>query len=103
MITERRVFQAKIGEATAVVAKLREAQPMLAKFGYKVGRIYTDYYSGQADRVVWEIDHDSLRNLESLEHELSKDAELLKVFEDWFASLKVLIEGAEVELWRKET
>ncbi len=102
MITERRVFQAKIGEATAVVAKLREAQPMLAKFGYKVGRIYTDYYSGQADRVVWEIDHESLGNLESLEQGLSKDAELLKAFEDWFAGLKMLIDGATVELWRQE-
>ncbi len=102
MITERRVFQAKTGEATAVVAKVKEAQPMLEKVGYKVGRIYTDFYSGQADRVVWELEHESLGNLENLEQGLSKDAELLKVFEDWFAGLKMLINGATVELWRQE-
>ena len=102
MITQRRIFQAKTGEAAAVVAKLKEAQPMMGKLGYKIGRIYTDFYSGQADRVVWEFDHESLSNLGNLEQELSKDAELLKVFEDWFAGLKMLINGATVELWRQE-
>ena len=75
---------------------------MLEKLGYKVGRIYTDFYSGRSDRVVWEFDHKDLSGLENLAQGLSKDAELLKVFEDWFAGLKMVIEGAEVELWRKE-
>lgn len=103
MITERRVFQAKTGEAAAVVAKLKEAQPLLEKLGYRVSRIYTDYYSGQADRVVWEFDHESLGNLENLEQGLSKDAGLLKIFKDWFTGLKALIKGAEMELWRRES
>lgn len=102
MVTERRVFKVKIGEAAAVVAKLKEAQPMLGKLGYLAGRIYTDYYSGQADRVVWEFDHESLNGLENLEQGLSQDAELLKVFESWFAALKPLIQGATVELWHRE-
>ncbi len=103
MITERRIFQAKTGEATAVVAKCKEAQPMLEKLSYSVGRIYTDFYSGRSDRVVWEFDHESLGGLESLEKGLAKDSELVKAFSNWFTGLKSLIEGAEVELWRKET
>lgn len=103
MITERRIFQAKTGEASAVVAKCEEAQPMLEKLGYGTGRIYTDFYSGRSDRVVWEFDHESLGNLENLENGLAKDSELAKAFNGWFTGLKSLIEGAEVELWRKET
>lgn len=102
MITERRVFQAKIGEAVAVVASLKEAQPILGKLGYPAGRIYTDFYSGQADRVVWEFDHESLKGLENLEQGLSQNAELRKVFESWFEGLKSLIQGATVELWHRE-
>ena len=103
MITERRVFQAKTGEAAAVVAKLKEGQPMLEKLGYLAGRIYTDFYSGRSDRVVWEFDHENLSDLENLERGLPQDPELLKVFENWFGGLKSVIEGAEVELWRRET
>jgi hypothetical protein len=103
MITERRIFQARIGEAGAVVAKCKEAQPMLGKLGYGTGRIYTDFYSGRTDRVVWEFDHDNLGSLENLEHGLAKDTELVKAFSSWFTGLRGLIEGAEVELWRKET
>ncbi len=102
MIIERRVFQAKTGEAPAVVAKLKEAKPMLEKLGYTVGRIYTDYYSGRSDRVVWEFDHKELSDLENLEQGLSQNAELVKVFENWFEGLKSVIEGAIVELWRQE-
>jgi hypothetical protein len=102
MITERRIFQAKTGEAGDVVAKCKEAQPLLAKLGYSTGRIYTDFYSGRTDRVVWEFDHENLGNLESLEQGLDKDAELVKTFNSWFSGLKAVIEGAEVELWRRE-
>jgi len=102
MITERRIFQAKTGEAMAVVAKCKEAQPMLEKLGYGTGRIYTDFYCGRSDRVVWEFDHEGLGSLENLENGLAKDSELVKAFNSWFTGLKSLIEGAEVELWRKE-
>jgi hypothetical protein len=102
MITERRVFQAKTGEAGTVVAKCKEAGPMLKRLGYGNGRIYTDFYSGQTDRVVWEFDHESLAGLESLEQGLAKDAELVKAFDSWFSGLKGLIKGGEVELWRRE-
>ena len=102
MITERRIFQVKTGEAGAVVAKLKEAKPILEKLGSPVSRIYTDFYSGHTDRVVWEFEHDSLGKLESLEREMSQDDKFLKVYENWFKGLQSVIEGATVELWRRE-
>ncbi len=101
MITERRIFQAKTGEAAAVVARIKEAQPIIEKLGSPASRIYTDFYSGRTDRVVWEFDHESLSRLESLEQEMAKDKEFLKVYENWFAGLKPLLEGAKVELWHR--
>ena len=102
MITERRIFQAKTGEAAAVLAKLKEAQPILDKLGNPISRIYTDFYSGPTDRVVWELDHQNLGRLESFEQEISQSAESLKFFEGRFEGLAQLIEGAAPELWRPE-
>jgi hypothetical protein len=103
MITERRIFQAKTGEAGAVVAKCKEAQALLERLGYSTGRIYTDFYSGRTDRVAWEFDHEGIASLENLDQGLAKDAELAKDFNNWFTGLKLLIENAEVGLWHKET
>ncbi len=102
MITERRTFQAKPGAAGAVLAKLKEAKPILEKYGNPVSRVYTDFYSGATDRVVWEIDHETISALETFEQEVAKDAETLKFFESWFQGLSEAIEGASVELWRRE-
>ncbi len=102
MITERRTFQAKPGAAGAVLAKMKEAKPILAKLGNPVSRVYTDFYSGRTDRVVWELDLETVSALESFEQEVAKDAEALGFFESWFQGLSELIEGASVELWRRE-
>lgn len=102
MITQRRVFQAKPGASAAVVAKMKEFQTVFEKHGGPPGRIYTDLYSGRADQVVWEFDTDSLGSLESLFWAASQNAEYQKAYERWFEGLKVLIEGATVELWNRE-
>jgi hypothetical protein len=47
---------------------------MLEKLGYSTGRIYTDFYSGRTDRVVWEFDHESLGSLENLEQGLARES-----------------------------
>ncbi len=98
MITQRRVFQAKLGAAGAVVAKMKEFQPILEKHGGLGSRIYTDLYSGDTDRVVWEFDIESLAKLESFDREGSQDP----AFGKWFEGLKPLIKGATVELWTRE-
>ena len=103
MITQRRVFQAKPGAAAAVVTKMKEFQGTFEKHGGPSCRIYTDLFSGDMDRVVWEFDIESLGKLESLFWAASQNAEYLKAYEDWYESLKPLIEGANVELWNRET
>ena len=102
MITQRRVFQAKPGAAGTVVAKMKEFQPILEKLGGSTYHIYTDLYSGQTDRIVWEFDTESLAKLESIDWEISQDNEVRKAFESWYEGLKSVIEGATVELWRRE-
>ena len=52
MITQRRVFQAKVGESGQVVAKMKEFQPSFKKYGGLTTRIYTDLFSGNTDRIV---------------------------------------------------
>ena len=102
MITQRRVFQAKPGSAAAVVAKMKDFQPILEKAGGTGGRIYTDLYSGHTDRVVWEFDVEGLGKLENFDRQVSQSSELQKAFESWYEGLRPLIEGATVELWTRE-
>ncbi len=102
MITQRRVFQAKTGAAGAVVTKMKEFQRIWEKHGGPACRIYTDLYSGQTDRIVWEYDVENLAKLESLNWDVTQSDELRKAFESWYEGLKPLIDGAAVELWTRE-
>jgi len=102
MITQRRVFQSKIGQAGQVVAKMKEFQPFFEKHGGPTSRIYTDLLSGNTDRIVWEFDTENLSSLESIFWTAGKDPDYQKAYESWFEGLKPLIEGASVELWNRE-
>ena len=102
MITQRRVFQAKPGAAGAVVAKMKEFQPIFESQGGPACRIYTDLLSGPTDRVVWEFQIENLTALENLFWAASQNAEYLKAYEEWYQGLTPLIEGATVELWNQE-
>jgi hypothetical protein len=102
MIIQRRVFQAKPGKAADVVAKMKAFQAIFAKQGGPACRIYTDLFSGNTDRVVWEFDVESLSGLENLFWAASQNAEYVKAYEEWYEGLKPLIEGATVELWNRE-
>ncbi len=81
MVTQRRVFQAKPGQSGAVVAKMKEFQPILERQGDPTPRIYTDLLSGNTDRVVWEFDIESLSALENLCREASQDEEYSRTYE----------------------
>ncbi len=102
MITQRRMFQAKPGAAAAVVTKMKEFQSIWEKYGGPECRIYTDFYSGHTDRVVWEFDIESMGKIESLDWEMSRNDEFRKAYEKWYEGLKPLIKGAKVELWNRE-
>ena len=84
------------------MAKMKEFQTIFEKQGGAAARIYTDYFSGDSDRVVWEFDVDSLGQLESFFRTASQNAEYQKAYEDWFRTLVPLIEGATVELCNRE-
>ena len=101
MITQRRVFQAKVGESGQVVEKMKEFQPYFEKVGGPTSRIYTDFFSGNTDRVVWEFDAESLGHLESIFLAAGEDPDYQKAYENWYESLMPLIEGATVELWNR--
>jgi hypothetical protein len=102
MITQRRVFQAKVGQAGAVAGVMKKFQAIFEKHGGPQARVYTDLMSGNTDRVVWEFDVESLAKLESLFWADAPDPDYQKAFESWFDDLKPLIEGATVELWNRE-
>jgi len=102
LITQRRIFQAKIGEAGQVVQKMKEFQPAFEKFGGSTTRVYTDFFSGNTDRVVWEFDAASLGELERVFLEAGQDPDYQKAFESWYEGLKPLIEVATVEIWNRE-
>jgi len=103
MITQRRLFQAKVGQAGHVVAKIKEFESSFERFGGSTNRIYTDMLSGKTDRVVWEFDTESLTSLESTFQEVGQDPEYQKAFGKWFQELLPLIESATVELWKRES
>ena len=102
MITQRRVFQAKLGMSGAVVSKLKEFQPIFERHGGPTCRYYTDQLSGRTDRVVWEFDTESLSSLENIFWAASQNADFVREYESWFEGLKPLIESATVELWHQE-
>lgn len=102
MITQRRVFQAKVGQAPAVVAKVKEFQQLMQGRGLGVGRIYTDLYSGHTDRVAWEMDVESLGAMEAALQMTTTAPATQRAFAKWFSELAPLIEGATVELWTLE-
>ena len=102
MITQRRVFQANPGMSGAVVAKMKEFQPVFERHGGPECRYYTDQLSGRTDRVVWEFDTESLSSLENIFWAASQNADFVREYESWFDGLKPLIESATVELWNRE-
>ena len=102
MITQRRVFQAKSGSSGEVVEKMKEFQPIFERAGGPKARIFTDFFSGPTDRVVWEFDVDSLAALENVFWEASQNAKYQAAYESWYTGLAPLLEGATVEIWNQE-
>jgi hypothetical protein len=101
MITQRRVFQAKVGASDAVVAKIKEFEATMHQHGFPAGRIFTDLHSGRTDRVAWEIDIESLAEFEKVTARISQDADVIKVYQNWYEGLKPLITGANVSMWTR--
>ena len=97
-----RVFQSKPGAAADVVAKMKEFRSIFERHGGPSCRIYTDYFSGNTDRVVWEFDTESLTSLESIFWAASHNAEYSLAYEEWYQgstpSIEVAISNGVINL-----
>ena len=102
MIIQRRVFRAKPGQAGGVVEKMKEIQPVFERAGGPPARIYTDFFSGDTDTVVWEFDAENLGALEQIFWAASENAEYQAAYERWYQGLQPLFDGAKVEIWNRE-
>ena len=98
MITQRRVFRAKVGQSTGVVEKMREFQKIFDQHGGPKCRIYTDRFGGNTDTVIWEFDVESLSKLEEQSLARAQNPEYRQEYEAWYVGLRPLIEGAAVEI-----
>jgi hypothetical protein len=103
VIIERRVFQAKVGQSAAVVAKFKEFGELSKQQNLRPSpRIYTDYLSGHTDRVAVEWEMESVGSFEQMIGTLMGNPEAMRAYEQWYAGVVPLIEGAVVELWSRE-
>ena len=62
-------------------------------------RVLSDHQSGRTDRVVAEVEVDSLAELDSMLDNLMEDENARTQFEEHFGKLGNLIDHAEVEHW----
>ena len=103
MITHRRIYRGKPGNAQPIVAKLREYEDFAERGGNPIPyRIYTDRLSGNTDRVVLEMDAESIGALEALYAARSAVPGADRFVKQWQAEMFPLIEGAYMENWRRE-
>ena len=68
-VVHRRVFYGKVGVADQLVAHVKEGYEQLNKLAgvsYPV-RVMTDFMSGRTDRVVVEVDAESLESIVTAE------------------------------------
>ncbi|MDA1256927.1 MAG: hypothetical protein O3C10_03675 [Chloroflexi bacterium] len=100
-IIERRTFYGKVGAGTELVHAIRDEFEAMRTAGVDVQyRILTDYLSGRSDRVIYEIETDSVGALE----EMMERAGAAESVRDSLARLEIILRDtithAEVELLR---
>ena len=100
-IIERRIFYGKVGKAGELVEGVLEFFKVLTSAGVDSDiRILTDYQSGRSDRVVYEMEADSIGAIEGLMARLMEEPSLQKAFGELEGKLKDLITHTEVEHWQ---
>lgn len=99
-IVQRRVFFGKVGSADELVGWANEMYSLIKAHNPSINyRVLSDYQSGRTDRVVAEIEVDSLAELDSMLGNLMEDGNARAQFEEHFNKLGNLIDHAEVEHW----
>ena len=99
-IIQRRVFYGKVGTANDLVAWANEMYGILQINSPQLSqRIFSDYHSGQTDRVVVEFEVDNMGQIDEALEKTMSDPVPQKQFAEVFERLKPLIDRAEVEQW----
>ena len=99
-IIQRRVFYGKVGAADELVSWATDMYGLIKTSNPSINfRIMSDHQSGRTDRVVAEIEVDSLSELDSMLSGIMDDGGARAQFEEHFGKLANLIEHAEVEQW----
>ncbi|MBI2866760.1 MAG: hypothetical protein HYX97_00325 [Chloroflexi bacterium] len=102
MVTQRRIFKAKVGKSTDVVRMIKAFDERYAKAGLKGARVYTDYLSGPTDTVVWEFDAKDLGDLEKKFNGVGQRSADAAFAQKWFKEFQTYLESATVEVWKRE-
>ena len=95
-----RVFSGKVGAAEDLVAWAHEMYAVIQEHNPGVGyRVLSDYQSGRTDRVVVEIELESMAQLDEALEKTMADPATGRRFAEVFERLKGLIVSADVEQW----
>jgi len=99
-IIQRRVFYGNVGAADELVGWAKEMYGLVKESNPSIRyRVMSDHQSGRTDRVVAEIEVDSLASLDSMLASTMADDSSKAKFEKIFGRLGNLIDHAEVEQW----
>ena len=99
-IVQRRVFYGKVGAANELVDWAKTMYSLIETHNPSISyRVMSDHQSGRTDRVVSEIEVDSLAELDTMLSSVMEDGDARAEFEQHFSKLANLIDHAEVEHW----
>jgi hypothetical protein len=100
-IVVRRVFHGKPGSAEGLLRLIREGFELVEKRGFKPAnvRLLTDYMSGRSDRVVEEMEFESLGQFEASLGKLVTDPGVLADLAALKGKVFELVDSTETELW----
>lgn len=99
-VVQRRVFYGKVNTAGQLVELAKEMYGEISEHAGVHGvRILTDHQSGRTDRVVAEVEVDSLADMEASVEKTMTDPAMQEKFGSLMGRLGELIEYAEVEQW----
>lgn len=99
-IIQRRVFYGKVGAAEDLLEWAKDMYGVIQINNPEIKqRILSDYQSGQTDRVVVEIELESMAQLDNALEKTFNDPATQQQFASVFERLKPLIDRAEVEQW----
>ncbi len=99
-IVQRRVFYGKVGAADELVSWANEMYGLIKAHNPSISyRILSDHQSGRTDRVVAEIEVDTLADLDAMLSSIMEDESTRMEFGEHFGKLGDLVDHAEVEQW----